>query len=91
MDELAAEEEWVMIGDRSWESFFHLWTAKEATLKANGVGIGKFAGCRLVCVPDDLHMELVYDDDLWHVEHYHHADHIVAVTAVGAAIEWALT
>ncbi len=38
LDELATEEEWTIVGDRSWESFFRLWTAKEATLKANGVG-----------------------------------------------------
>ncbi len=90
MDELATAEAWAIVGDRSWPSFFRLWTAKEATLKANGVGIGKFASCRLVRVPDDRHMDLVYEDKLWHVEHFRHADHIVAVTCVGAGIEWQL-
>ena len=88
--ELASDDEWNLLGDRSWRSFFRLWTAKEATLKANGVGIGKFAGCRLVRVPDDRHLDLVYEDVSWHVEHYRHADHIVAVTCVGAGIEWQL-
>jgi|GEM_PF-2402404 len=46
-DELADEEEWSLMPDRSWESFFMLWTAKEAVLKANGEGIGRFADCRL--------------------------------------------
>lgn len=88
LDELAGDEEWAIIGDRSWDSFFRLWTAKEATLKANGVGIGKFARCRLVGVRDDLHMELFYDNVSWHVEHFRHEDHIAALTKSGTSIVW---
>ena len=87
-DELADEQEWSLMPDRSWESFFMLWTAKEATLKANGVGIGKFATCRLERVSDERNMELFFDDNAWRVEHYCHEDHIVALTKSGASIVW---
>ena len=87
-DELAAKSEWAVVGDRSWDSFFRLWTAKEATLKANGLGIGALLRCRLVAIPDDQHMTLEFDGQRWRVEHYLHAGHVAAVTCGAAPVEW---
>ena len=50
---VASEEEWELSKDRSWYTFFRYWTAKEAVLKAVGVGIGGLKICRIISVIND--------------------------------------
>jgi len=87
-DGVGAADEWRLLGDRSWRSFFRLFTAKEATLKANGVGIGHLSVCRLVEVLDDRHVLTKYENRDWWIEHFEHDEHIAAVTCSEAAVEW---
>ncbi len=87
-DRLANVGEWEVAGERSWEMFFRLWTAKEATLKANSRGIGGFEECRIVAVPNRTHIECEYGGAPWQIEHYYHAEHIAAVTAGGLDVQW---
>ena len=87
-DRLADGGEWELAGERSWGMFFRLWTAKEATLKANGRGIGGFGECRIVAVPDDRHIRCEYGDQHWRIEQYYHAGHIAAVTAGSLDVRW---
>lgn len=87
-DAVGNAEEWRVLGDRSWHSFFRLFTAKEATLKANGVGIGHLSACRLVEVMDDRHLLTKYDDRDWRIEHFEHGGHIAAVTCDYLTIAW---
>ncbi len=88
-DAVASAAEWSIVGERSWPAFFRLWTAKEATLKANGQGIGQLSECRLASIPDAMHMTLLYRNEEWLIEHFHHADHVAAVTCVGDGVSWA--
>ncbi len=87
-DEVANQREWEVVGGRSWDHFFRIWTAKEATLKAHGRGIGAFSSCQVHTLVDDLHLTLRYDGADWFVEHYYHDHHIFTVTAVGDGIRW---
>ncbi len=87
-DRLANAGEWKVAGQRSWEMFFRLWTAKEATLKANSRGIGGFEECRIVAVPDATHIECDYRGARWRVEQYYHAHHIAAVTKGDSNVRW---
>ncbi len=87
-DFLADDEEWSILGDRSWDAFFRLWTAKEAALKANGVGIGKLQDCRLTAVLSDKILTLDFADRSWPIEHFHHDGHIAAVTCTSAGVDW---
>ncbi len=85
---LADQREWEISGQRSWEMFFRLWTAKEATLKANGRGISGFGECRIVAVPDDTHVLCEYASEHWLIEQSYHAGHIAAVTAGQQEVRW---
>ncbi len=87
-DRLANAGEWRVAGERSWEMFFRLWTAKEATLKANSRGIGGFEECRIMGVPDDTHIVCEYGGEQWRIEQFYHADHIAAVTTEESDVLW---
>ncbi|MBN4058906.1 4'-phosphopantetheinyl transferase superfamily protein [bacterium AH-315-J04] len=87
-DELACENEWDIVGGKDWDHFFRIWTAKEATLKANGKGIGAFSSCVVSSMLDDKHLALRFDKADWLVEHFYHDNHIISVTVVGDDIHW---
>ncbi len=87
-DALAGADEWRLMGGRTWHDFFRLWTAKEATLKANGVGIAGLGDCRLSEVLTDTHMTLEFRDRTWRIEQFFHDDHVAAVTYEAQPPAW---
>ncbi len=84
---LAGDEEWALV-DRSWDTFFRYWTAKEAALKVIGVGIGGLKACRITAVPDEKHLILDYRGDSFLVEQLRYSNHIIAVVKGDNDIEW---
>jgi 4'-phosphopantetheinyl transferase len=87
---VASDEEWDLAGDRSWGTFFRYWTAKEATLKAVGIGIGGLKACRVTSMPDGNHVILHYRDRLFGVEQLYYRNHIVSVLQDDNHIEWTI-
>lgn len=85
---VASDEEWELGKDRSWDTFFRYWTAKEATLKAVGIGIGGLKTCRVVSIPDENHIVLGYRDRLFRVEQLYYKNHIISVLKDDNEIEW---
>jgi phosphopantetheinyl transferase len=55
-DEVGVEEEWKLLGGKTWSAFFMLWTAKESVVKANSLGIGQLDECRLTHLGRDPHV-----------------------------------
>lgn len=68
--------------------FFRVWTAKEAVLKAEGIGIAGLSKCGVVNVPDDSSMLLNYEGKPYHVVQTFFKKHIASVITNGEPVEW---
>jgi len=84
---VASDEEWGL-KEKSWDTFFRYWTAKEAILKVIGIGIGGLKICRITSVPDDNYITLDYKGQFFLVEQLRHNNHIVSVLKGDNQIEW---
>lgn len=84
---VASDKEWEL-KDRSWDTFFRYWTAKEATLKVIGIGIGGLKTCRIISVPDENHITLDYKGQFFLVEQLLYKNHIISVLKDDNQIEW---
>lgn len=86
---IAGDEEWAL-ADRGWETLFRYWTAKEAVLKANGVGISHLKKARIHTLPDADNLLVDYASRLWPVRHFRFADYIISVTRDDHEVVWRL-
>jgi len=85
---VASSEEWELSEEKSWDTLYRYWTAKEATLKAVGIGIGGLKTCRIISVPDESHIILDYQSHLFKVEQLCYKNHIVSVLKDTNKIKW---
>ena len=90
MDRIATAAEWRLVGGRSLDTFFRFWTAKEAVLKAEGIGFAGMSRCRVLDITDDARMLLAFDDRRWPVEHHWFGGHVAAITAGDATVAWSV-
>ncbi|MBE0481169.1 MAG: 4'-phosphopantetheinyl transferase superfamily protein [Dehalococcoidia bacterium] len=86
----ASEGEYELAGGLSWNTFFRVWTAKEAVLKSTGKGIGGLSSCRVCSVPDEDHIDLAYMRKLFRVAQVCHGGYIASVVQDNNEIEWTL-
>jgi len=86
---VASDEEW-KLKEKSWDTFFRYWTAKEAALKVIGIGISWLKTCRIISVPDENHIVLDYKGQVFLVEQLRYQNHIVSVLKNNNQIEWVI-
>lgn len=84
---VASNEEWEL-QERSRDTLFRYWTAKEVVLKVIGIGIGGLTTCRITSVPDENHIILDYKGQSFLVEQLRYKNHIVSVLKDDNQIEW---
>ncbi len=85
----ADDGEWAL-ADRTFTTFFRYWTAKEAVLKAAGIGLRDLSKCRVTRVPDAKHLHLAYDGSDWLIEHHFFDSHIASIVKNDFSIEWTI-
>lgn len=86
----ATEQEWALADMKSDSvmAFFRFWTAKEAVLKATGIGIKDLLKCRVDRIFDDHHLQIHYDGQDWLIEHFFFNDHVASIVKRSYQIEW---
>jgi 4'-phosphopantetheinyl transferase len=84
---VATDKEWEL-KEKSWDTLFRYWTAKEAILKVIGIGISGLKTCHIISVPDENHIALDYNGQFFLVEQVRYKNHIVSVLKGDNRIDW---
>lgn len=85
---VAHEDEWDLVGRSALISFFRYFTAKEAVLKAIGIGLRGLRSCRVITIEDDSHMTIQYQDRHWSIGQIYFDNHVAAVVEEGHKTCW---
>ena len=87
---IATDSEWQLAVDCSEQLFFRYWTAKEAVLKAEGLGMAGLSRCTIMQIHDQHHLEITCLDKRYVIEHFYFNGHIAAVVQNHLESRWTI-
>jgi 4'-phosphopantetheinyl transferase len=87
-NKIADKREWRLGCEDEWHLFFRFWTAKEAVLKAVGMGLKGLSHCRVIAIDNPCRLRLDYKGTSWVVQQNMQHGHLVAVAANEFSIHW---
>ena len=89
-NKVAGKSEWALSTERSDRLFFRFWTAKEAGLKAAGVGLKDLSRCKIAKLADETHLTVRYASRIWRIEQYDFQGHMAAIVLNDPSIHWSV-
>lgn len=88
---IASPAEWQLRREAKEIFFYRLWTAKEAVLKAEGVGLRGLSRCRVIAVHDDRELSVTFEDRQWPVRQFRFDGHLASVTPFRGTVQWVVS
>ena len=70
--------------------FYRFWTAKEAVLKATGLGLAGLSRCRITHIFDAESLDVVCEGTHWRVAHRVYDHHLISIIINDNKIDWNL-
>jgi len=87
-NKIADQREWRLGSEDEWHLFFRFWTAKEAVLKAVGMGLKGLSRCRVITIDDPYRLTLDYMGETWAVKQSMRHGHLAAVASQNLSVHW---
>jgi len=80
--------EWKLSKSDRSELLFRYWTAKEAVLKTEGVGLSGLSACKVVKIIDETNLIISFRNQNRLIEHFFFKNHVAAIVKDNYRIEW---
>lgn len=83
-------KEWKLYQSDRSELLFRYWTAKEAVLKAEGMGLSGLSACKVIKIIDETNLIVSFRNQNRLIEHFFFKNHVAAIVKDNYRVEWTI-